>query len=479
MAQQTPLYEQHTLCGARMVDFHGWMMPLHYGSQLDEHHAVRTDAGMFDVSHMTIVDLRGSRTREFLRYLLANDVAKLTKTGKALYSGMLNASGGVIDDLIVYYFTEDFFRLVVNSATREKDLSWITQHAEPYAIDITVRDDLSLIAVQGPNAQEKAATLFTDEQRQAVEGMKPFFGVQAGDLFIATTGYTGEAGYEIAMPSEKAADFWRALVQAGVKPCGLGARDTLRLEAGMNLYGQEMDEGISPLAANMGWTIAWEPTDRDFIGREALEMQREKGHEQLVGLVMTEKGVLRNELPVRFTDASGNQQEGIITSGTFSPTLGYSIALARVPAGIGETAIVQIRNREMPVKVTKPVFVRNGSKEHEWLRKEADGSYTVGITEHAQELLGDMVFVDLPEVGATVSAGDDCAVAESVKAASDIYAPVGGEIVAVNDALSDSPELVNSEPYAGGWIFKIKASDESEIESLLDATAYEALLEDE
>lgn len=203
MAQQTPLYEQHTLCGARMVDFHGWMMPLHYGSQIDEHHAVRTDAGMFDVSHMTIVDLRGSRTREFLRYLLANDVAKLTKGGKALYSGMLNASGGVIDDLIVYYFTEDFFRLVVNSATREKDLSWITQHAEPFGIEITVRDDLSMIAVQGPNAQAKAATLFNDAQRQAVEGMKPFFGVQAGDLFIATTGYTGEAGYEIALPNEK------------------------------------------------------------------------------------------------------------------------------------------------------------------------------------------------------------------------------------------------------------------------------------
>ena len=330
MAQQTPLYEQHTLCGARMVDFHGWMMPLHYGSQIDEHHAVRTDAGMFDVSHMTIVDLRGSRTREFLRYLLANDVAKLTKSGKALYSGMLNASGGVIDDLIVYYFTEDFFRLVVNSATREKDLSWITQHAEPFGIEITVRDDLSMIAVQGPNAQAKAATLFNDAQRQAVEGMKPFFGVQAGDLFIATTGYTGEAGYEIALPNEKAADFWRALVEAGVKPCGLGARDTLRLEAGMNLYSQEM------------------------------EVQREHGTEKLVGLVMTEKGVLRNELPVRFTDAQGNQHEGIITSGTFSPTLGYSIALARVPEGIGETAIVQIRNREMPVKVTKPVFVRNG-----------------------------------------------------------------------------------------------------------------------
>ncbi|WP_313278318.1 glycine cleavage system aminomethyltransferase GcvT [Kosakonia cowanii] len=360
MAQQTPLFEQHTQCGARMVDFHGWMMPLHYGSQLDEHHAVRTDAGMFDVSHMTIVDLKGSRTREFLRYLLANDVAKLTKPGKALYSGMLNASGGVIDDLIVYYFTEDFFRLVVNSATREKDLSWISQHAEPYAIDITVRDDLSLIAVQGPHAQEKAASLFTDAQREAVSGMKPFFGVEADDLFIATTGYTGEAGYEIALPNEKAADFWQGLLNAGVKPCGLGARDTLRLEAGMNLYGQEMDEGVSPLAANMGWTIAWEPQDRDFIGRDALEQQREKGTEQLVGLMMTEKGVLRNELPVHFTDAQGNVQKGVITSGTFSPTLGYSIALARVPAGIGETAVVQIRNREMPVKVTKPVFVRAG-----------------------------------------------------------------------------------------------------------------------
>ena len=360
MAQQTPLYDQHVLCGARMVDFHGWMMPLHYGSQIDEHHAVRTDAGMFDVSHMTIVDLHGPRTREFLRYLLANDVAKLTKPGKALYSGMLNASGGVIDDLIVYYLTEDFFRLVVNSATREKDLSWITQHAEPYAIDITVRDDLSLIAVQGPNAQAKAGTLFSDEQRHAVEGMKPFFGVQAGDFFIATTGYTGEAGYEIALPKAQAADFWQQLVQAGVKPCGLGARDTLRLEAGMNLYGQEMDESVSPLAANMGWTIAWEPADRNFIGRDVLELEREKGTDQLVGLVMTEKGVLRGELPVRFTDANGNACEGVITSGTFSPTLGHSIALARVPQGIGETAIVQIRNREMPVKVTKPVFVRNG-----------------------------------------------------------------------------------------------------------------------
>ncbi|OON39526.1 glycine cleavage system protein T [Izhakiella australiensis] len=360
MTQHTPLFEQHQTCGARMVDFHGWMMPLHYGSQMDEHHAVRSDAGMFDVSHMTIVDLHGARTREFLRYLLANDVAKLTQPGKALYTAMLNASGGVIDDLIVYFMTEDYFRLVVNSATREKDLAWIRGHAEGYGVTLTERDDLALIAVQGPNAQQKARSLLSDAQREAVADMKPFFGVQAGDLFIATTGYTGEAGYEIALPQQQAAAFWQQLVAAGVKPAGLGARDTLRLEAGMNLYGQEMDERVSPLAANMGWTIAWQPESRDFIGRAALEAQREQGTEQLVGLIMTEKGVLRNELPVRFTASDGSAAEGVITSGSFSPTLGCSIALARVPAGIGEQAIVQIRNREMPVKVTKPVFVRAG-----------------------------------------------------------------------------------------------------------------------
>ncbi|WP_445375278.1 glycine cleavage system aminomethyltransferase GcvT [Photorhabdus tasmaniensis] len=360
MAKHTPLYDQHLARGARMVDFHGWMMPLHYGSQMDEHHTVRTDAGMFDVSHMTIVDLHGTGCRDFLRYLLANDIAKLAEKGKALYTGMLNASGGVIDDLIVYYFSNDFYRMVVNSATREKDLAWIDEHAANYPVDIQVRDDLALIAIQGPKAQAKVESLLNDQQKQAIAGMKPFFGVQAGDLFIATTGYTGEAGYEVAMPKAQSADFWQKLLSVGVKPAGLGARDTLRLEAGMNLYGQEMDETISPLAANMGWTIAWKPEDRRFIGREALEKQREDGTEQLVGLVMREKGVLRGGLAVNFTDEAGTLHTGVITSGTFSPTLGFSIALARVPQGIGEQAIVQIRNREMPVQVVKPNFVRAG-----------------------------------------------------------------------------------------------------------------------
>ena len=261
MAQQTVLYAKHLEAGAKVVDFHGWDMPLHYGSQIEEHHAVRQDAGMFDVSHMTIVDLKGTRTREFLRFLLANDVAKLTVPGKALYSGMLNEAGGVIDDLIVYFLTEDFFRLVVNSATREKDLAWINAQAKAFDVSVTERPEFAMIAVQGPNAKAKVATILTAEQQAAVAGMKPFFGVQAGDLFIATTGYTGEDGYEISVPEAQAADFWQQLLDAGVKPAGLGARDTLRLEAGMNLYGQDMDETVSPLAANMGWDEPVRPGD--------------------------------------------------------------------------------------------------------------------------------------------------------------------------------------------------------------------------
>lgn len=357
MAQQTVLIGKHLEAGAKVVDFHGWDMPLHYGSQIEEHHAVRTDAGMFDVSHMTIVDLTGARTREFLRYLVANDVAKLTVPGKALYTGMLNEAGGVIDDLIVYFMTEEFFRLVVNSATREKDLAWINAQAKAFDVTVTERPEFAMIAVQGPNAKAKVATLLSDEQKAAVAGMKPFFGVQAGNLFIATTGYTGEDGYEISLPNADAADFWQKLLDAGVKPAGLGARDTLRLEAGMNLYGQDMDETVSPLAANMGWTIAWEPSDRNFIGRAALEAQRAAGTFKLVGLVMEQKGVLRHGQKVIV--AGG---EGEITSGTFSPTLGYSIAMARVPATVGDTAEVDIRGKLIPVKVVKPSFVRMGKK---------------------------------------------------------------------------------------------------------------------
>lgn len=357
MSNRTVLFDKHIEAGAKMVDFHGWEMPINYGSQIEEHHAVRQDAGMFDVSHMTIVDIKGSDAKAFLQKLVTNDVAKLQEEGKALYTGMLNEEGGVIDDLIVYHFNETFYRMVVNSATREKDLAWINTQAKAFDVSVTEQPDYAMIAVQGPNAKAKVATVISAEQQAAVEGMKPFYGVQAGDLFIATTGYTGEAGYEIILPPEQAADFWQALTDAGVKPAGLGARDTLRLEAGMNLYGSDMDESVSPLAANMGWTISWQPEERDFIGRAALAKLKEQGTDKLVGLVMEQKGVLRGGLKV-ISDAG----EGVITSGTFSPTLGFSIAMARVPKGVelGSTVQVEMRKKLVDVKVVKAGFVRNG-----------------------------------------------------------------------------------------------------------------------
>lgn len=360
MTNKTVLHAKHIEAGAKMVDFYGWDMPINYGSQIEEHHAVRTDAGMFDVSHMTIVDVKGADAQAFLRRLVINDVAKLDVAGKALYTGMCNLEGGVIDDLIVYFFTDTDYRLVVNSATREKDLAWIAEQSAAFDVTVTERPEFAMIAVQGPQAKAKVATLLNAQQTAAVDGMKPFFSAQAGDLFIATTGYTGENGYEIALPAEQAADLWQQLLDAGVKPCGLGARDTLRLEAGMNLYGLDMDESVSPLAANMAWTISWEPEDRNFNGREALAAQRAAGDQpKLVGLILEEKGVLRSGLKVISEDG-----EGIITSGTFSPTLGHSIAMARVPRSVklGSTVEVEMRKKLVKVQVIKPSFVRNGKK---------------------------------------------------------------------------------------------------------------------
>ena len=360
MTNKTVLHAQHLASGAKLVDFHGWEMPINYGSQIEEHHAVRNKAGMFDVSHMTIVDVQGKDAKAYLRRLVINDVAKLTVAGKALYTGMLNESGGVIDDLIIYFFSDTNYRLVVNSATREKDLAWMTKQLSGFEATISERAEFGMIAVQGPEAKAKVANLLTPAQVAAIENMKPFFGVQIGDFFIATTGYTGEDGYEIIVPNQEAENFWQKLITQGVIPCGLGARDTLRLEAGMNLYGLDMDETVSPLAANMAWTISWQPEDRDFIGRKALTEQQKAGDQpKLVGLVLTEKGVLRSHQVVVTEFGKGE-----ITSGTFSPTLGHSVALARVPNSvkIGDTVEVEMRKKNVKVTVTKPSFVRNGKK---------------------------------------------------------------------------------------------------------------------
>ncbi|WP_126535835.1 glycine cleavage system aminomethyltransferase GcvT [Aerosticca soli] len=359
-AQHTALHATHLAQGARMIDFGGWDMPIHYGSQIEEHHAVRRDAGMFDVSHMTVIDLHGPRTREFLRHLLANSVDKLKTAGKALYSCMLNEQGGVIDDLIVYYFDDAHYRLVVNAATRAKDLDWITRQAAPFGVEVKARPDLAMIAVQGPNARAKVLGLLHEGDRARIEKLARFSAAAAQGphgmpLFIARTGYTGEDGFEIMLPNEHAAALWQALTAAGVRPCGLGARDTLRLEAGMNLYGQDMDESVTPLEAGLAWTVSFDE-GRDFIGRRALEAQRDAGVPRVtVGLVLDDKGVLRHGQKV--FSAAG---EGEILSGTFSPTLGKSIALARLPAGDPGPVTVDLRGRRVPVRVVKPPFVREG-----------------------------------------------------------------------------------------------------------------------
>lgn len=357
MGSQTSLYSCHIEAGARIVDFGGWDMPLHYGSQLEEHHIVRKHAGAFDVSHMTVVDLSGARVAKFLRRLLANDVARLREPGKALYSCMLNPDGGVIDDLIIYYLAPDRYRMIVNAATRDKDIAWISEQAGPYEVDVAERPELAMIAVQGPEARAMAAPLIDNQWRDAALALKPFFALEAGDLFIARTGYTGEDGWEIVLPATRAASIWQQCLDAGIKPCGLGARDTLRLEAGMNLYGTDMDESISPLEAGLGWTIAWDPADRDFIGRGPLsDMRANPGRRKFAGLLLESKGVLRNHQRV----VVDGKDDGEITSGGFSPTLERSIAMARIPAGDYEQAQVEVRNRLLDVRVVDLPFVRNG-----------------------------------------------------------------------------------------------------------------------
>ena len=360
MTRKTILNDTHRALGAKMGDFCGWDMPIHYGSQIDEHHLVRRDAGMFDVSHMTVVDLRGSRTREFLRHLVANSVDKLKKPGKALYTAMLDEQGGVIDDLIIYFMGEDFFRLVVNAATRDKDLAWIQKQAQAFEVEVRERPEFAMIAVQGPTARARVIGLLRESDRAAADRLPRFAAVEAQSsdgvpLFLARTGYTGEDGYEIVLPQAQAPAFWAALQGAGVKPAGLGARDTLRLEAGMNLYGQDMDETTSPYEAALAWTVALDE-GRDFIGRRVVEAQAATGApRQLIGVVMDAKGVLRHGQKV-LTDRG----DGEILSGTFSPTLGKAIGFARVPSGEPGQVRVDIRGREVPVRVVKFPFVREG-----------------------------------------------------------------------------------------------------------------------
>ena len=359
MGRRTPLYDRHVALGARLVDFGGWDMPLHYGSQLEEHHAVRRAAGVFDVSHMAAIDLRGARVRQYLQQLLANDVARLKETGRALYSCMLNEQGGVLDDLITYYLEPAFYRLIVNAGTAGSDYAWLEPRAREWGVAAELRSDLGLLAVQGPEARAKASAQWSTADAAIALALAPMSAAplpSAPGVLVARTGYTGEDGFEIMLPAAALGAFWDALLASGVRPCGLGARDTLRLEAGMNLYGQDMDASTTPLETGLAWTVDF-GSDRAFIGRGALEAQRRAGIAQRrVGLLLEDKGVLRAHQPVHAASAG----DGIVTSGSYAPTLARSIALARVPAAAGAEVTVEIRGRALRARVVNPPFVRHG-----------------------------------------------------------------------------------------------------------------------
>lgn len=355
MVAKTVLNEIHRSMGAKMVDFGGWDMPLHYGSQLKEHLYVRQHAGMFDVSHMTVIDIGGPDALRYLQMVMANNVAKLSAPGSALYTVMLNDTGGVIDDLIVYFLDESSYRLVVNCGTREKDLAWLAQHVEGLSIDVRERQDLGIVAIQGPAA--KSSLVKSSPELSFVHQLDPFSFQQSGEWLVACTGYTGEDGLEMIVPNADISALWQQLNDQDVYPCGLGARDTLRLEAGYCLYGNEMDEATSPWSANLGWTIALKPDDREFIGREALENQKAAAEQQkLVGLVLEDKGVLRAGQKVVCVDG----KEGVVTSGSYSPTMEKSIALARLPMSVSSDCDVLVRNKKLRARIVGPAFVRHG-----------------------------------------------------------------------------------------------------------------------
>lgn len=358
MILKTSLYQDHVALGAKMVDFHGWSMPIHYGSQLQEHQEVRNRAGVFDVSHMTVIDILGAGGRQFLRLLLTRDIDQLKHIGRALYSCMCNRYGGILDDLVVYQRGSDNYRLVLNAATKANDLAWIRQHIQGYAADLQERTDLAMIAIQGPQAIQKTLAILTPMQADAVSTIAPFECVEPDQVFFSRTGYTGEDGLEIIGPPAHIHQIWEKLIQSGVKPCGLAARDTLRIEAGLLLYGQDMDETTTPLESSLSWTITWDPQDRDFIGRGVLQAQKQQGLQQkLVGLRLLDKGMMRTGQKVLIEGLP----DGIITSGTFSPSLNQSIAFARVPKTTPEEVLVEIRDKQYRAQVGKLRFINKGN----------------------------------------------------------------------------------------------------------------------
>jgi aminomethyltransferase len=342
-----------------MVDFHGWSMPINYGSQINEHNSVRENCGIFDVSHMTILDFKGDDAETFVRKLISNDIKKLTEPYAGLYSAMVNEQGGVIDDLIAYKM-ENGYRLVVNCATRGEDLKWISSKSLNFKVEMTERDDLSMIAVQGPRSLDVLSSCPAPIVR-ALESKKRQQGVYDNNMFATKTGYTGEIGFEVILPHEQAVNLWQNAIDAGAVPVGLGARDTLRLEAGMNLYGFEMDESITPFECNMSWTVDFSDTDRDFYGKKALEnILKEENYNELVGIMLDERTILRQGQKLWFNE--NKDLDGIVTSGTYSPTLKKPIALARIPKADLKSCFTEVRDKKVFAKIGSPKFIKEGKE---------------------------------------------------------------------------------------------------------------------
>ena len=355
---QTPLYHHHQQAGGKLVDFGGWALPVNYGSQIEEHHAVRNDCGMFDVSHMTVSDVTGTETIKFLSYLLANDINKISNTpGKALYSCMLNTTGGVIDDLIVYYINDNHCRLVTNASTNQKDMAWIIDQSTAFDVQFNERENLALLAIQGPKAIERCAKILNPDFAKVINNLDRFQGAFHGEEFAGRTGYTGEDGVELIISADLAKTLWQLLIDAGVQPCGLGARDTLRLESGMSLYGNDLDEDHTPFESGIGWSVA-NKDEREFIGKYALSSPP---RHKLIGLILEDRGVLRGHQKL----VVDGREVGEITSGTFSPSLDKSIGLGRVQADtqlkIGDQVQIAVRNKLLNARVARSPFLKNGS----------------------------------------------------------------------------------------------------------------------
>jgi aminomethyltransferase len=362
MLKKTPLFEIHKKLGAKIIEFGSWLMPVYYTSVIDEHNTVRNRVGLFDVSHMGEFTIRGKDALAFIQRLITNDASRLNNN-QALYTPMCNDNGTIIDDLLVYKFSDEYFMLVVNASNIEKDYKWIEEIAKKFDRDVILKDisdETSLLALQGPKA-EKVLQKITNLDLSQIK----YYWFKEGRIdkiqaIISRTGYTGEDGFEIYIKPEYAPKVWNRLLEIGkeegIKPVGLGARDTLRLECAMLLYGNDMDETKTPLETNIAWTVKF--NKEDFIGKEVLLKQKEEGVKQrLVGFELLEHGIPRHNYSI----LKDKERIGTVTSGSFSPTLKKGIGLGYVKINFGKerTEIqIQIRKRTVKARVVKTPFYK-------------------------------------------------------------------------------------------------------------------------